>query len=199
MSMDTDLPRQTSFNSQTVSNDQGVWRWWLLLNLYFVQRIWWLELEHSWIWLLISSNDVEMFVSVEWVVTWDYNEYWLQLPPHAKSAYHFLSSGRLIGFFFKAWATSHSSYVDTQPCFLNAPYSWTYEQRKQYKFSCCVLCREVVLFSEVQNVLKLASYKETNYSGPWKVSFVERSISYMGCGRKNSVAVMWDAHSLFLC
>jgi len=146
MSMDTD-------NSQIVSNDQGVWRWWLL---YFVQRIWWLELEHSWIWLLSSSNDAEMFVSVEWVVTWDYNEYWLQLPPHAKSAYHFLSSGRLIGFFFKAWATSHSSYVDTQSCFLNAPYSWTYEQRKQYKFSCCVLCREVVLFSEVQNVLKLA-------------------------------------------
>ena len=29
----------------------------------------------------------------------------------------------------------------------------------QYKFSCCVLCREVVLFSEVQNVLELYSDK----------------------------------------
>ena len=35
-------------------------------------------------------------------------------------------------------------------------YSQTSEQRtlwEQYKFSCCVLCREVVLFSEAQNVL----------------------------------------------
>jgi len=37
-------------------------------------------------------------------------------------------------------------------------YSRTPDQRtlwEQYKFSCCVLCREGVLFSEVQNVLKL--------------------------------------------
>jgi len=43
-------------------------------------------------------------------------------------------------------------------CEYQTVYSRTSEQRtlwEQYKFSCCVLCREVVLFSEVQNVLKL--------------------------------------------
>ena len=36
---------------------------------------------------------------------------------------------------------------------------------EQYKFSFCVLCREVVLFSEVQIYL---IYRETNYLDPEK-------------------------------
>jgi len=48
----------------------------------------------------------------------------------------------------------YPDYRDKPKHFLR---SKTTEQRTcwgQHKFSCCVLCREVVLFSEVQNVLK---------------------------------------------
>jgi len=52
---------------------------------------------------------------------------------------------------FASVSVYHWLHTDITYC-----YSRTSEQRKlweQYKFSCCVFCREGVLFSEVQNVL----------------------------------------------
>ena len=57
---------------------------------------------------------------------------------------------------------------------MKSVYSGTTEQWThwgQYKFTCFVLCREVVLFSEVVYV-----YRKSKYLGRQAVSLVERSI-----------------------
>ena len=57
----------------------------------------------------------------------------------------------------------------------------------QYKFTSFVLCKEVVLFSEVVSVLKLW---EDNFLGPQAVSLVERSfIVFLGGSTIGGVAV----------
>lgn len=47
---------------------------------------------------------------------------------------------------------------------------------RQNKYSWCVLCREPVLFSEVQISITIGGYRETNYWRHWGV--LSREVCY---------------------